>query len=63
MPIQAFYTPTQVYKGQVTCSLAFGRVKLLQQKVHAFLSGLHPNNMEAKSCTLMLLRFIQEAMD
>ena len=58
---QALDTPTQVYKGPVTHSLG----KLLQQEVHAFLSGLHPNIDEnyilPESCPLMLLRFTQEA--
>ena len=61
MPNQALDTPTKVYKGPVTHNHA----KLLQQEVHAFLSGLHPNIDEnyilSKSCTLMLLRFLQEA--
>ena len=39
MPNQALDTPTKVYKGPVTHNHA----KLLQQEVHAFLSGLHPN--------------------
>ena len=39
MPNQALDTPTQVYKGPVTHNHA----KLLQQEVHTFLSGLHPN--------------------
>jgi hypothetical protein len=60
-PSQALDTSTQVYKGPLTCS----RAKLLQQEVHAFLSGLHPNIDEnyilPKSCTLMLLKFKQEA--
>ena len=60
MPNQALDTPTKVYKGPVTHNHA----KLLQQEVHAFLSGLHPNIDEnyilPESCPLMLLRFTQE---
>ena len=36
---QALDTPTQLYKSLVTRSHA----KLLQQELHAFLSGLHSN--------------------
>ena len=60
-PSQALDTPTQLYKAPVTRS----RAKLLQKKLHAFLSRLHSNIDEnyiaPKSCTLMLLRFTQEA--
>ena len=50
-----------MYKGPITRS----RAKLVQQEVHAFISELHPNidknYILPKSCTLMLLRFTQEA--
>lgn len=39
MLLLARVTPTQVYKGPVTCN----RAKLRQQEVHAFLSKLHHN--------------------
>ena len=55
------YAGAQAYEGPVTRS----RAKLLQQEVHTFLSRLHldidENYILPKSCTLMLLRFTQEA--
>ena len=60
-PSKAMDTDTQAYEGPVTRS----RAKLLQQEVHTFLSRLHldidENYILPKSCTLMLLRFTQEA--
>lgn len=54
-------TQAHVYEGPVTRSHA----TKLQQEVHAFLSELHlnidENNILPKSCTLLLLRFTQEA--
>jgi hypothetical protein len=50
-----------VNEGPITRS----RAKKRQQEVHAFLSGLHctidVSHILPKSCTLLLLRFIQEA--
>jgi hypothetical protein len=55
------YTSTNMNEGPVTRNHA----KKLQQEVHAFISELHCNIDEShilpKSCTLLLLRFTQEA--
>jgi hypothetical protein len=55
---QALDTHTQLYKGPVTRSCA----KLLQQEVHAFLSGLRPKIDEdyilPKSCPLRSSKFV-----
>ena len=60
-PTKAMDTGAQANEGPVTRS----RAKLLQQEVHTFLSRLHldidENYILPKSCTLMLLRFTQEA--
>uniref|UniRef100_K3YEJ7 Uncharacterized protein n=1 Tax=Setaria italica TaxID=4555 RepID=K3YEJ7_SETIT len=61
MQEQALDTQAHVYEGLVICS----RAKKLQQHVHAFLSELDfnidENHILPKSCTLLLLRFTQEA--